>query len=161
MESEWSNSQRTPNLDPTERLIQFFVSLQQLKCILRWHFFFKQWGSLKGWATGVWHRGQTTVVQCGVMSCRGLTCWASSSCLTRMTNHRVLAETVSEYIVFLLLVRLKISLHILLPLLSSELAQCPVGYSIYRNTATDALPSQNYLFICKKSVSVSVLDMVP
>lgn len=78
-----------------------------------------------------------------------------------MTNHRVLAETVSEYIVFLLLVRLKISLHILLPLLSSELAQCPVGYSIYRNTATDALPSQNYLFICKKSVSVSVLDMVP
>lgn len=76
---------------------------------------FKQWAKFKGWATRLWLTGQTRVTQCALMSCSSFTCWASSSCLTQMTNIKVLAGVASEYIVvfkqFFVPVRFKIYLH--------------------------------------------------
>lgn len=131
------------------------VAAQECSSVF-WGDIFKQWANLKGWATGVWLTGQTTAVQCAVMSCRGLTCWASSSCLTQMTNHRVLAEMASEYIVFFhqffLLRQVKnppshhqprTSFSHILPLLP-RVPSCPVSCHLWYYKNTD-LPKIIYM----------------
>lgn len=144
-----------------KRLIQFFVSMWQLRSAqVNFEVTFSNNGpTLKDELQDC--DSFNKLQRCVVTSCGGLTCWASSSCLTQMTNHRVLAETTSEYIIFVhqffLLVRLKILHHqprtSLSHILPCELAQCPIIY--YRNTATDALAYTKTNYLCVKSVMKS------
>lgn len=143
-----------------KRLIQLFVSMWQLRSAqVNFEATFSNNGpTLKDELRDC--DSLDKLQRCVVMSCRGFTCWASSTCLTQMTNHGVLAETTSEYIIFFhqffLLVRLKIWHHrprtSLSHILPCELAQCPI---YYRNTATDALAYTKTNFLCVKSVMKS------